>query len=85
MIDGRTPALLRTDVARRSGELTPPFTRSAGDPEIGMSREEIEKVLDLREFVGRAPEQVTDFVSEYIQPVLDRHANMLDARSDVRV
>jgi adenylosuccinate lyase len=57
----------------------------AGDPEIGMSREEIEKVLDLREFVGRAPEQVTEFVADYIQPMLDRHADMLDSRSDVRV
>jgi adenylosuccinate lyase len=59
--------------------------RMAGDPEIGMSREEIEKVLDLREFVGRAPEQVTEFVADYIQPMLDRHADMLDSRSDVRV
>lgn len=59
--------------------------RMAGDPEIGMSREEIEKVLDLREFVGRAPEQVTEFVADYIQPMLERHADMLDSRSDVRV
>ncbi len=59
--------------------------RLAADATIGMSRGEIEAVLDLREFVGRAPEQVVEFVENEVQPVLNRHAINLGAASDVRV
>ncbi len=59
--------------------------RLAADPAIGMTREEIDAVLDMREFVGAAPQQVDAFVSSHVQPVLDRHASMLGVQSDVRV
>jgi adenylosuccinate lyase len=59
--------------------------RLADDPTIDMTREEIDKVLDMREFVGAAPQQVDAFVSEHVQPVLDRHAQLLGVQSDVRV
>lgn len=59
--------------------------RLAADPDIGMTRDEIDAVLDVRQFVGRAPEQVDEFVAEFLDPVLKRHANAIGAESDVRV
>jgi adenylosuccinate lyase len=59
--------------------------RLARDSVVGMTREEIDQVLDVRKFVGRAPEQVVEFVRESVQPVLKRHESSLGARSDVRV
>jgi len=59
--------------------------RLAADPAIGMTRAEIDEILDMREFVGRAPKQVEEFLDEYVQPVLDRHRDRLGATSDVRV
>ncbi|HNR32969.1 MAG TPA: adenylosuccinate lyase [Candidatus Hydrogenedentes bacterium] len=59
--------------------------RLAGDPALGMNRAEIEAVLDVRGFIGRAPEQVVEFVSTELQPFIDRHAARLGAASDVRV
>jgi adenylosuccinate lyase len=59
--------------------------RLASDPVIGMSREELDAVLDLREFVGRAPQQVDEFLAEYVEPVLSRHRERLGVASDVRV
>ncbi|NIA14543.1 MAG: adenylosuccinate lyase [Nitrospiraceae bacterium] len=59
--------------------------RLAGDPAIGMTREEIDEVLDLREFVGRAPQQVDEFIEQEVQPVLDRNVARLGTESDVRV
>jgi adenylosuccinate lyase len=59
--------------------------RLAGDPAIGMTAAEIEAVLDMRKFVGRAPEQVVEFMAQEACPVLKRHANRIGARSDVRV
>lgn len=59
--------------------------RLAADPDIGMTREEMNAVLDVRQFVGRAPEQVDEFVAEFLDPVLIRHADAIGAASDVRV
>ncbi|MBM3289616.1 MAG: adenylosuccinate lyase [Candidatus Hydrogenedentes bacterium] len=59
--------------------------RLAGDARIGMSRAEIDAVLDLRQFVGRAPEQVVEFIEYEAQPLLLRYAGRLGAASDVRV
>jgi adenylosuccinate lyase len=59
--------------------------RLAGDPAIGMTREAIDQALDLREFIGRAPEQVAEFIANEVRPVLDRNQARLGAASDVRV
>ncbi len=59
--------------------------RLANDPAIGMSRDEIDRVLDLKAFIGRAPEQVDEFIEAEVRPVLERHADRLGAKSDVRV
>lgn len=59
--------------------------RLAGDPVIGMTREELDDVMDIRKFVGRAPEQVVEFIAEYVDPMLNRHGDRLGMASDVRV
>jgi adenylosuccinate lyase len=59
--------------------------RLSADPVIGMTRAELDAVLDMHAFVGRAPEQVVDFVKEFVDPVLERHAGVLGVASDVRV
>ncbi len=61
------------------------LARLAADPAISMTREEIEAVLDVRQFVGRAPEQVVQFVEEEAEPFLKRHASQTPVTSDVRV
>lgn len=59
--------------------------RLAADPVIGLSHEEIGAVLNVRDFVGRAPQQVEEFVAAELQPFLDRHQERLGAASDVRI
>ena len=59
--------------------------RLAGDPVIGMSREDLAAVLDVRTFVGRAPEQVVEFIEAEVNAVLARHADKTAVASDVRV
>jgi adenylosuccinate lyase len=44
--------------------------RLAGEPALGLSRGEIEDAADPRSFVGRAPEQVEEFLSEVLAPLL---------------
>ncbi len=67
------------DAARRMKEEGLPadlLERIAGDPIFGMSLEELEALIDPREFVGRAPEQVDRFLELWVDPVLQRFADL---------
>jgi adenylosuccinate lyase len=44
--------------------------RVAADPAIPLDRGQIETLLDPHRFVGRAPQQVRDFLSGHVAPVL---------------
>jgi len=58
--------------------------RLAADPAFGVPLEDLQAIADPRRFVGRAPEQVDDFLSEDVAPWLARRrtAAVLD---EVRV
>jgi len=49
--------------------------RIAADPDFGVTRAELEEELQPERFVGRAPEQVDEFLAEWVQPVLTRYAD----------
>jgi adenylosuccinate lyase len=62
--------------------------RLAGDSAFGMSLEELEELVDPRDFVGRAPEQVDRFLKEWVDPVLQRYSDpsiQAIGEADVRV
>lgn len=46
--------------------------RIAEDPAFPLTLQEIEKELDPKFFVGRAPSQVTEFLEETVKPLLER-------------
>lgn len=46
--------------------------RIAADPLFPLSREELEEMLDPRAFIGCCPSQVTHFLKDTVQPVVDR-------------
>ena len=49
----------------------------ADDPAFGMSREELTAHLEPERYIGRCPEQVEEFLSQEIAPVLARYAAAL--------
>jgi adenylosuccinate lyase len=59
--------------------------RLAADPDIPLSGDEIRSLMDVRNFIGRAPEQVTEFVDAHLRPVMEKYAELLGQKSDVRV
>jgi adenylosuccinate lyase len=48
--------------------------RIAGDAAFGMTRAELEDELRPERFVGRAPEQVDEFLADWVEPVLERYS-----------
>ncbi|MGI5928131.1 adenylosuccinate lyase [Pseudoflavonifractor sp.] len=52
----------------------------AEDPMFGMSREELTVHLEPARYIGRCPERVDEFLTEYVQPVLERYASALEGK-----
>ena len=49
----------------------------AEDPAFGMTREELTAHMEPARYIGRCPQQVEDFLREYVQPVLYAHQDAL--------
>jgi adenylosuccinate lyase len=71
--------------AIKDGESNPLRALLATDPVLGRLASKLDSLLDGARYVGRAPEQVVEFVAEEVDPQLERHADLVGARSDVRV
>ncbi|MEK6891415.1 MAG: adenylosuccinate lyase [Nanoarchaeota archaeon] len=57
----------------------------ADDERIGMSLDEINEAVDVRKFIGRAPQQVEEFYEREIQPILDIEGDASNVKSNVQV
>ncbi|HHW47101.1 MAG TPA: adenylosuccinate lyase [Clostridiaceae bacterium] len=57
------------------GEKNDLIERIASDSAFGLKLEEINSVLDPKNYIGRAPEQVEEFIEEYIRPVLRQYSD----------
>ena len=47
------------------------------DPAFKMSKEEILSIMDPKNFVGRAPEQVVEFVNETLEPAIKEYKELI--------
>ncbi len=67
------------------GEENPLRELLAADPLFAPLAGRIDALLDPARFVGRAPEQVDEFLAEEVDPLLARYADLSEATGDVRV
>jgi adenylosuccinate lyase len=59
--------------------------RILADGTFGMSEEEILSILKPENFIGRAPEQVEDFITNYVQSILDENKDVLGKTAKLSV
>ncbi len=52
----------------------------ADDLEVPLDRSELDALLDPARFVGRAPQQVREFLAEHVKPVLDEAGELPEAK-----
>lgn len=57
----------------------------AADPAFAMTKEEILDLLKPENFVGRAPQQVEDFLKEQIEPVLEANKDLIGVEVEINV
>lgn len=59
--------------------------RIASDEMFGLSLEDVEKLTNPEDYTGRSQQQVTEFIDEYIRPVIDENRDYLGYDADLIV
>ena len=70
-------------VVKEEGGENDLLSRILADPTFGLSREELDKIMDVRQFVGRAKEQTEEYLSEVVAPIIE--ANGADASTSAQI
>lgn len=81
----REHAVAAAAVVKQEGKPNDMIARVEADPAFGLSREEIEAELSPEAFTGRSAEQVTEFLRDVIQPVLDYNAEDVGQHVELNV
>ena len=81
----REYSMLAGEQVKKYGRENDLVDRIAADPDFGMTKEEIVSILEPKNFVGRAPEQTREFLSEVIQPILDENKDILGVTAEINV
>ena len=61
------------------------ISRIIGDESFNLSKEEILEIIDPKEFVGRAPGQVVEFIEEYVDPIIDANKDAIEITTEINV
>ena len=57
----------------------------AADESFGLTREQLEKTMDPKLYVGRAPSQVEEYLRDYIDPILAENRKDLGLEAEITV
>jgi len=66
------------------GEANDLIERIAKDPLFGMSLEELNSVLEPKNYIGRCPEQVVEFIEKEVNPIL-ANSDVVDIQVELKV
>ena len=59
--------------------------RIAADEMFGVTHDELKALLDPSKYVGRSPEQVTEFLTECVNPLLEQYKGELGVKVEINV
>ncbi|PRR82565.1 adenylosuccinate lyase [Clostridium vincentii] len=55
------------------------------DGSFNLSKKEIIDIIDPTKFVGRAPNQVIEFIEEYVAPIIEANKDAIEVHSEINV
>jgi len=70
---------------KEKGESNDLMDRIAADPAFGFTRQELADIMNPSNFIGRAPDQVRDFLSDYIRPILEKNKDQIGVEEELKV
>ena len=68
-----------TTAILENGEANPFLELVAADDEVPLDQAELDTLMDPARFIGRAPEQVADYLSEVVRPLLEAAGELPEA------
>ena len=57
----------------------------AADPAFNLNLSDLQKTMDPMRYVGRSPEQVTEYLAETVRPALDQYKEELGAKAEISI
>ncbi len=81
----RTHSMAASRVVKEEGGENDLLERIANDKSFGVTLDELEALLEPSKYVGRAPEQTTDFINEVVNPAIASYDNIQDEKSEITV
>lgn len=73
-------------VVKMEGKPNDLLSRIANDKSFGLTIEELESIMDARNFVGIAPQQTEDFINNMVNPILEANKEyIVNEAEEVRV
>lgn len=79
----RVHSLAAAKMVKEEGKENDLLERIANDPNFGMTYEELTRVLSPENYVGRSPQQVEEFLDEYVRPLL-RNNNVTEIHVELK-
>ncbi len=65
-------------VVKVEGKVNDLLERIANDKSFGLTLEELQSIMDAKNFVGRAPQQTEEFIENIVKPILEENKELLD-------
>ena len=81
----RTHSMAASKVVKEEGGENDLLQRIADDSYFGVTLEELEALLEPSKYVGRAPQQTTDFLNEVVYPAIAPYENLQDEKAEITV
>lgn len=81
----RTHSMAAGKIIKEEGGKNDLSQRITADEAFGITKEELEKLLQPANFVGRAPQQTQEFIENDVHPVLEKYADLLGLTVDIKV
>ena len=81
----RQHSMAASRVVKEEGGENDLLERIANDKSFGVTLEELEAILQPSKYVGRAPQQTTDFLNEVVYPAIAPYENVEDEKAEITV
>jgi len=81
----RRHAVAAAEQMKEEGEANDLMERIAADPAFALVRDRLADLTRPERFVGRAPEQVAEFLQSVVQPIREKYASALGMRAELKV
>ena len=81
----RTHSMAAGRVVKEEGKPNDLIDSISADPKFGLTKEQIESIMQPINFVGRSVQQTEEFFKDYIDPILEKEKQALGLHADINV